>query len=171
MAAGTPASGRIRARNTAASQHTACGRAPLAIAEGIDQLKLLSHISHQHPWSSVEWHRRSLPPTHRDRSGRAAGALPKGVGSFAMPGKVSTDSMPATARWSLMARSIWTGRPGRDRQPARAAICNGGIYVFGDLDCQTLAGASYCDRIFGCLERVMRFEMRCVGRPAAAPCR
>lgn len=33
---------------------------------------------------------------------------------------------------------------------ARAVIANGGLYVFGDLDCQTLVGLSYGDRIFGC---------------------
>ncbi|WP_058833711.1 hypothetical protein [Luteimonas abyssi] len=33
---------------------------------------------------------------------------------------------------------------------ARAIIGNGGIYVFGDLECQTLVGLSYGDRMFGC---------------------
>ncbi|WP_372393052.1 hypothetical protein ACCQ05_04545 [Xanthomonas sp. NCPPB 3582] len=33
---------------------------------------------------------------------------------------------------------------------ARAVIANGELYVFGDLDCQTLVGLSYGDRVFGC---------------------
>lgn len=33
---------------------------------------------------------------------------------------------------------------------ARAVIANGGLYVFGDLDCRTLVGLSYGNRIFGC---------------------
>ncbi|MCC8626042.1 hypothetical protein [Xanthomonas vesicatoria] len=33
---------------------------------------------------------------------------------------------------------------------ARAVIANGGLYVFGNLDCQTLVGLSYGDRVFGC---------------------
>ncbi|MDR6672480.1 hypothetical protein [Xanthomonas sp. 1678] len=36
------------------------------------------------------------------------------------------------------------------RLRARAIIGNGGIYVLGDLDCQTLVGLSYGDRMFGC---------------------
>ncbi|MCC4586203.1 hypothetical protein LL962_03560 [Xanthomonas sp. NCPPB 1067] len=36
---------------------------------------------------------------------------------------------------------------------AQAIIANGGLHVLGDLDCQTLVGLSYGDRIFGCTGR------------------